>query len=115
MGNNFNLKIEPLGQVVVMKLAGVVDNYVISEMRDAFTRIQEEYSNRIVVDLHQVTHISSSAVGILIGRMKKLEDSNGGIKIAHMSSAAEKIMRIMGAVKVFEIFDQVEDAVASFK
>ena len=69
---------------------------------------------QIVLDLGKVTHIDSGGVGILVAVYASARKVGGDIKLANLSSRANEVFHITKLVRVFEIFDKAEDAIASF-
>jgi anti-sigma B factor antagonist len=70
---------------------------------------------KIVLNLKDVKVIDSSGLGELI-RSKATAASKGGeIKLLHVNLKARKLLTMAQLVGVFEMFDDEEMAVASFK
>jgi anti-sigma B factor antagonist len=71
-------------------------------------------SRRIVLDLRDVTHIDSAGLGTLVGLYLSARKVGGGIKLADVGSRVNRSLQVTKLVRVFEVFDKVEDAIASF-
>jgi anti-sigma B factor antagonist len=71
-------------------------------------------SRRIVLDLQDVTHIDSDGLGTLVGLYLSARSVGGGIKLANVGSRVNRALQITKLVTVLEVFDEVEDAIASF-
>lgn len=70
---------------------------------------------KIILNLKDVKVIDSSGLGELI-RSKATAASKGGeIKLLHVNLKARKLLTMAQLVGVFEMFDDEEMAVASFK
>lgn len=72
-------------------------------------------SRQIVLDLRDVNHIDSAGLGTLVGLYLSARNFGGGIKLADVSSRVNRSLQITKLVRVFEVFDKAEDAIASFK
>lgn len=71
-------------------------------------------SRQIVLDLRDVTHIDSAGLGTLVGLYLSARKAGGGIKLADVGSRVNRALQVTKLVRVFEVFDKVEDAIASF-
>lgn len=77
------------------------------------TVIMEEHVN-VVVDLAQVNWMNSSGLGMLIGGLTSLRSSGGDLRLANMSERLKRPMQITKLDTVFQQFNSVGDAVASY-
>jgi anti-sigma B factor antagonist len=71
-------------------------------------------SCQIVLDLGNVTRIDSSGLGTLVALYISAQKVGGEIKLANLGNHIKEALRITRLVTVFDIFDRIEDAVASF-
>ena len=75
--------------------------------------IQSENVN-VVVDLGNVNWMSSSGLGMLISALTSLRSSDGDLKLANLSERLKRPMQITKLDSVFEDFESVDEAVASY-
>ncbi|MDX1439689.1 MAG: STAS domain-containing protein [Rubricoccaceae bacterium] len=69
----------------------------------------------LVLDLSSTTLMDSSGIGLLIESATKLRENGGDLRIAELESKMRNLFlmtRLLG--DVFELYDSVEDAVASY-
>lgn len=66
----------------------------------------------IVLDLSQVVAMSSTGLGILIATHRTLSDQGGSFRLARLSDKVRSIIETTRLNTIFEIFDNVDDAVA---
>jgi len=59
--------------------------------------------------------MNSSVVGILIGGLTTLRNNSGDLKLVNVTGKIESLLIITKLIKIFETFNTVEEAVASFK
>jgi len=71
-------------------------------------------SRQIVLDLGGITHIDSDGLGTLAALYMSAREVGSDIKLAKLSSHAHEVLQITKLVRVFEVFDKGEDAIASF-
>ena len=72
-------------------------------------------SPQIVLELGNVTRIDSGGLGTLVSLYVSARKIGGNIKFAGLGNHAREVLQITKLVTVFEIFDNTEDAIASFK
>jgi anti-sigma B factor antagonist len=70
---------------------------------------------KVVVDLEEVKFINSSGLGMLIGGLTTLRNSGGDMKLARASQKIEDLLKMTKLTTVFDIHQNVNDAVAAFK
>ncbi len=70
--------------------------------------------HQLVLDLGNVTYIDSSGLGVLVGLWSSAKKSGGEIKLANLSPEMNDMLQLTKLVTVFQIFDKVEDAAATF-
>jgi len=69
---------------------------------------------KVVIDLAKVDWMNSNGLGILISGMTTLRDNNGDLKLANVTDKIQSLLTITKLVSVFEAYESVDDAVASF-
>jgi len=70
---------------------------------------------KIVIDLSKVEWMNSTGLGILISGLTTLRNNGGELKLANVTDKIQSLLAITKLVTVFETFDSVDEAVASFK
>ena len=99
----------------VVYLSGVVFFGEESAYLRALVKDLLKESREIVLDLGNVTRIDSGGLGTLVGLYASARKLGGDIKLAGLRGHANEVLQITKLVRVFEIFERTEDAVASFK
>jgi anti-sigma B factor antagonist len=101
--------------VIVIRLSGAI--YFGEESMSLRVLVKDllEKSRQIVLDLGDVTHIDSGGLGTLVSVYASAQKVGGEIKLAHISNHTRELLQITRLVTLFEVFDTVEDAIASFE
>src|ERR687888_508611 len=68
---------------------------------------------RIVVDLEETTFLDSTALGVLIGTVKRLRSRDGRMTIVNVDPNIAKTFEITGLDQIFTIRATREEAVAA--
>jgi anti-sigma B factor antagonist len=69
---------------------------------------------KVVLDLGGVTYIDSSGIGMLAGKLKRVKEHGGDIRLLHLNPRAESLFGMLKLLIVFERFEDESTAVRSF-
>src|SRR6476659_2331826 len=97
----------------VMPLEGDIDLHVspaVSESLDAMIKKKPE---RIVIDLSRVTYIDSSGIAVLILAMQQVEAYGGKFFLSGLQETLRSIFETSRLERVFQIFSDVDAALAA--
>lgn len=86
-----------------------------SAMHDALHAIRGDGPARVVVDLSRVRHMNSSGLGMLIGALTTARSSGGDLRLAAPGERVVTLLDVTQLSGVFQSFDSVDAAVASFE
>ena len=83
-------------------LSGELDEYTAPTVRKNLDTIMDTEKGfiQIVLDLSELTFMDSTGVGVLIGRYKKMKESNKPIFITNPSRNAERIFKMSGLYEI---------------
>jgi anti-sigma B factor antagonist len=116
MPPGFSLSSEQLGDerdVVAVAVAGEIDLFTAPELKAALTEAVENGRTRIVVDLSETTFLDSTALGVLIGAVKRLRSNDGALSIVNRDATIAKTFEITGLDQIFTIRPTREEAIAA--
>ena len=97
----------------LIELSGEVDLYTAPRFKDDLIALIDEGVARVVIDLSQVTFIDSTALGVIIGGVKRLHERDGSLALVAVSRPVVRILDITGLNRVLTIFDTREAAFAA--
>ncbi len=100
--------------VSIVEIEGRIDANTASEIEQELDSLQQENRARIIVDFSQVHYISSAGLRVFLTALKWAKARNGDLKLAALDNNVEKIFKLAGFTKIFNIIDDVETALASF-
>src|SRR6056297_2386527 len=83
------------------------------EIKNSLTLLLRDY-DRLILDLEGVIFIDSTGFGTLITIFKRARENDKEFKICNISPEAMELMKITKLDNVFEIYDTLEDCIASF-
>lgn len=110
---NIQSKEAPNGTAIV-EVAGELDLYTAPRLKETLLATLENDASRIVVDMTDVHFIDSSALGVLIGAVKRLHSREGRLVLVSLDENVNWIFQITGLNNVFDIYPTLDEALASF-
>jgi len=69
---------------------------------------------RVIIDLSRIEWMNSTGLGILIQGYTTLRNSDGQLKLARVTDKIRSLLTITKLASVFDAYETVEDAIASF-
>ena len=103
--------IEQFGEAYVVTLGGEIDAYNAPALRLDLRRLIEDVgASTIVVDLAAVTFLDSTALGVLVGALRRLRERNGRLRIVRPQATAARIFELTGLDTVLEFYPERDAA-----
>jgi len=99
----------------VLAVRGEIDLFTAPELKQVLAESIEAGRMRIIVDLTDTTFLDSTALGVLIGAVKRLRSRHGALAIVNVDENISKTFEITGLDQIFTILatrDEAIDAVA---
>lgn len=108
-----NLKVgtRVLGDVTIVDLDGEVDVYTAPQLKQQTIELLQQGVLHIVVNLTAVEYLDSTALGVLIGGLKRLRERGGTLGLICPNPRIRRIFEITGLDRIFDIFETDEQAV----
>jgi anti-sigma B factor antagonist len=101
-------------EATIFDISGDIDFANSREVRQSVLHeIQESRVARVVVNLRQVGYIDSSGVASLVEGLKASRDLGSRFILFGLSTSAREVLQLSRLIKVFEIYDNEEQALAS--
>jgi anti-sigma B factor antagonist len=97
----------------VVAVRGEIDLFTAPELKQKLTDAIEGGKTRIVVDLSDTTFLDSTALGVLIGAVKRLRSREGALVIVNTDQNIAKTFEITGLDQIFTILSTRDDAIAA--
>lgn len=109
------LKANTHGSVLIIELRGkIMGGPDANLFRETLKEHLDNNIRKVVVDLGKVDWMNSSGLGILIGGLTSVRNADGEMKLARVTDKIQSLLMITKLVQVFESYDTVEGAIASF-
>lgn len=106
---------EQQNDIFIMHLDGdVMGGPEAVQINDEINQMIDEGSLKAVIDLANVGRMNSSGLGILINALSTYKHNGGNLKLAGITPSLQNIMKITRLDNIFESYDTVAAAIASF-
>jgi anti-sigma B factor antagonist len=115
MDQSFKMEDVEIDGVPVVSAAGEIDVATAPPLRDRLQALTTSGKSTVVVDLLGVTFLDSTALGVLVGALKRCREAGGDLPLVIAEPRILKVFEITGLTGVFPIFDGVREAVGSVK
>jgi anti-sigma B factor antagonist len=97
--------IELVDAVYVVTLRGEIDAFTAPSLRDDLRHLVEDTGAvSVVVDLEAVAFLDSSALGALVGMLRRLRERDGQLRIVQPRTAAARIFELTGLDAVLDLY-----------
>jgi len=101
--------------IVVLELSGkIMGGPDATVINDKLHDLAESGRNKVVADLAKVNWMNSSGLGILISGLTTMRNAGGDLKLAAITDRIQSLLMITKLLTVFDTFETVDEAIASF-
>lgn len=99
--------------IAIITVAGELDLYTAPRLKEQLLSIIEEGVLKIAVDMTGIHFIDSSALGVLIGGVKRLKPKGGSLVLVSVDENVNWIFQITGLNSVFDLYNTKDAALAA--
>jgi len=100
--------------VEIIVLNGRIDQDGSEELETNLQDCLNKKRFNICIDLMNVKHICSSALGVLVAIKRKIKDNEGDIKLIVINDSLLKLFETTMLDKVFEIYESQRECLGTF-
>jgi len=75
----------------------------------------DQNKKKVIIDLSKVEWMNSTGLGILISGLTTMRNNAGELKLAGITEKIESLLTITKLITVFDYYDNVDQALESFK
>ncbi len=110
-----DINVRKRGQVQLIQLRGALRmGPGVDGLRQTMEEALRNGDTRLVLSLSEVPMIDSSGIGLVVRFLASTKQRGGNIKLVQPSKFAVQTLRLVGVLKLFEVFDNDDAAVESF-
>jgi anti-sigma B factor antagonist len=101
------------GGVHVIRIGGYVDFDVAPQLKKRIVQRIESGERRLVIDLSDAGFIDSTAIGVLVGALKRLREAGGSLAVVCDNDNVRGIFEVVGLESVIPLHRTREDALSA--
>lgn len=104
---------EVLDDAIIIRPGAVLDNTNAHEMANAITTAQAGDFRNIIVDMAELTLISSAGVGSILGTVESVREGGGDIVLCQVPPNIKHVLDVLDLSEYLTIMGSMSDAVSS--
>jgi anti-sigma B factor antagonist len=101
-------------EVAIVSVTGYLDFDAAPALKHGLVDCIEAGTGHLVVDLTETGFIDSTAIGVLVGALKRLEESGGSLVVVCTNENVKSIFELVGLDEVINLHRSRDDAVSAF-
>lgn len=98
----------------IVYLNGRIDQQGSEELEALLEGLLQKERYNICIDMNNVKHVCSSALGVMVAVKRKITDREGDIKLVIMNDNLLKLFQTTMLDKVFEIYESQRECLTTF-
>jgi anti-anti-sigma factor len=95
---------------VVLLVTGRMDAESAPEFEQQCRTCIAEGLNGLVVDLGELTYVSSMGLRSFVSVAKTLQDKGGALRLCRLNGLVKQVFEITGLLRIFPVYESVEAA-----
>ncbi len=91
------------GDAADVVVSGELDMYTAPQLRERLVTLTSEGARYVTVDLAEVNFVDSTALGVLVGGLKRLRQFDGDLLLRSPQPGTYKVLEMTGLTRIFTI------------
>jgi anti-sigma B factor antagonist len=113
--SGFEVKRKDMEDISIVYLIGYLDAHTAPDFEQILQTLVDENRIRIVVNLAELSYISSAGLGVFMGFIEDIRHKGGDIKLAELTEKVFRVFDLLGFPVLYDILDKEQDAIAKYK
>lgn len=98
----------------IIAFEGNLDTNTSPEAESVINELIDAGKQKVLVNFEQLNFISSAGLRVLLATVKKLNASNGELRICSLNATVQEVFDISGFVTILNVKNTEEEALSSF-
>ena len=108
-----NPRIEPFAGGVAVSLSGELDAYDAPAMRAVFGDVAAQNAGgAVVLDLTAVSFLDSTALGTIVGLLRRVREGDGELRVVLPETQARRIFEVTALERALDVYPSRETALS---
>jgi anti-sigma B factor antagonist len=101
--------------ITIVDVSGVVDTGTTLILDEHLMNLLKEHHYRLLINLSEVTYVSSAGWGLFISLLQKTREHQGDIKLVAMRPEVRNVFNMLAFSNLISAYSNESEAIASFK
>ncbi len=111
----FEVKRKDVETVSIVYLKGYLDAHTAPDFEKVLQDLVEENRVQIVVNLSELSYISSAGLGVFMGFIEDVRKKGGDIKLAEPTEKVFRVFDLLGFPVLYEVFPSETEAIKKYQ
>ncbi|TNE74375.1 anti-sigma factor antagonist [bacterium] len=112
--SNFGIQHNHKDGLDILEISGELDAHTASQLEDALKIVLDQDRNRIIVNCQSLEYIASAGLGVFMAYIEDVRSLGGDIKLTNMNPRVYNVFDLLGFPTLYDILEDVSDAVEQF-
>ena len=100
----------PEGEVREIRISGFLDAHTVDAFEQAMERLLSESYNKYIIDLSELSYISSAGIAALMLFLQQVRRREGDLVLMQPMPKVRKVLDLLGFTQIFKIVPDREAA-----
>jgi len=97
-----------------VRIQGYLDSSTFPQLQEHLDNLLQQGTNYYLLDLEDLTYISSAGLGVLMGILREVREKKGDLKIISMSEKIERVFSLLGFSRLMKVYSSEQEALEAF-
>lgn len=114
---NYDLVIHPGDAGAAFRrvdVVGTLDSHTVQGFEQSLHSLLDDGTPRLLLNIEQLTYISSAGISALMGLTHRLRQTNGELVLLKPTDKVYRVFRTLGFTNIFKIVDNETELTAAF-
>jgi anti-sigma B factor antagonist len=111
---NFSAAIRRTGDVSIIDLSGQLTSFASGVLRQTIGDLMSQGNKQMVLNVGNLVYLDSSGVGALVNCYMSVIKQGGEMKVVGLTPKVEEVLKITQLYRIFQEFQNEEEALQSF-
>lgn len=103
------------GNIKVVDMTGHLDTNTAAEAENYISQLIEEQGvSKLLVNLKDLSYISSAGLRVLLATTKKIKGKGGELRLSNLNPVVKEVFDISGFSMIISVFNDEEEALNQF-
>ncbi len=101
---------EMIDQTMVLRFSGNLDTNTSEPAQATINSLIDDGVSNLLVNLRDVAFVSSAGLRILLATAKRLNGTDGSLKITNLNETVHEVFEISGFISILSVYGTEEEA-----